>query len=161
MPPRKERISLVCAECGIEVKRLQCQIKRITYCSKVCVDKSKQHGSSLHCFFCDNSFYRRYGEQDIGKTEKPFCSISCYKEYRALNRKDTTYLKIGKRHAHRVIVEAIIGRILTSDEVIHHIDGNCHNNHPDNLALLPNQSVHVKCHSGGINDNELRKFLIV
>lgn len=50
--------------------------------------------------------------------------------------KPTTYRKLHGRHEHRVIGEKIAGRKLRSDEHVHHIDGDKHNNDPSNLMVL-------------------------
>lgn len=43
----------------------------------------------------------------------------------------------GKRiPEHRYVASQILGRPLTSEEVVHHIDGNRLNNSPDNLAVM-------------------------
>jgi len=47
---------------------------------------------------------------------------------------------------HRVVLAATVGRALTSVEVVHHKDGDPSNNAPDNLALLPSQSDHMRIH---------------
>lgn len=47
-----------------------------------------------------------------------------------------TYPKYKGRHMHRVIMEAKLGRKLKSNEHVHHIDGNRHNNEPQNLTVL-------------------------
>lgn len=60
-----------------------------------------------------------------------------------------TYMKLNGRHAHRVIAEQKIGRALLPGEVVHHIDGNLRNNHPDNLQVLPSQAVHNSIHFKG------------
>lgn len=44
------------------------------------------------------------------------------------------------------MIERRIGRALRSHEVVHHIDGNCCNNDPDNLLALDSQSAHVRVH---------------
>lgn len=47
---------------------------------------------------------------------------------------------------HRLIMEKKIGRKLTNEEIVHHIDGNRQNNNPENLMLLPNKREHGKLH---------------
>jgi hypothetical protein len=46
---------------------------------------------------------------------------------------------------HRLIMEQILGRPLSSDEIIHHIDGNKLNNHPSNLQIMT-RSEHINHH---------------
>jgi HNH endonuclease len=47
---------------------------------------------------------------------------------------------------HRHIVQQREGRKLTSDEVVHHADGNPLNNDPDNLVVL-SRSEHQRLHA--------------
>lgn len=56
------------------------------------------------------------------------------------------YRKLLGRHEHRVLAAEMIGRALLRGEIVHHIDGNRLNNDPDNLAVLRNQSEHVRAH---------------
>ena len=58
-----------------------------------------------------------------------------------------TYTKTYGRHTHRVVAEQMLGRPLLKGEVVHHIDGNKRNNHPDNLMVFPSQSEHVRGHA--------------
>lgn len=51
----------------------------------------------------------------------------------------------GYVYEHRYVVEQHLGRFLTTDEVVHHIDGNTQNNSLDNLLLLSN-SEHLMLH---------------
>jgi hypothetical protein len=60
-----------------------------------------------------------------------------------------TYRKFMGRHLHRQVAEAKIGRPLAKGEVVHHIDGNKLNNHPDNIAVLESQAVHARLESTG------------
>lgn len=46
---------------------------------------------------------------------------------------------------YRLIAEAKIGRYLLPTEVVHHIDGDISNNHPDNLEVIT-QAEHAKKH---------------
>lgn len=59
--------------------------------------------------------------------------------------KPDTYRKIHGEHIHRVIAEQMIGRPLAKGEIVHHIDGNKHNNDPSNLQVMT-QSEHMKLH---------------
>jgi hypothetical protein len=51
----------------------------------------------------------------------------------------------GVYFLHRLIKEWEIGRKLTSEEIVHHVDGDKHNNHPENLELHTRAS-HMKLH---------------
>ena len=56
------------------------------------------------------------------------------------------YEKTFSRHTHRIIAEDKLGRPLRKGEVVHHIDENKRNNHPDNIHIFSSQSEHVKQH---------------
>lgn len=72
-----------------------------------------------------------------------YCSMQCYLS----DRKNMDYRphRNGQREARRVMA-AHIGRSLTKEEVVHHIDGNCQNNALHNLVLFPNHSAHIRWH---------------
>ena len=48
---------------------------------------------------------------------------------------------------HIIIIEDIIGRELSPDEMVHHIDCNRSNNSPENLYLCKNKYHHGKAHA--------------
>lgn len=50
-----------------------------------------------------------------------------------------------KVYEHRMVMEEKLGRPLTSEEIVHHIDGNKQNNDPENLELT-NRSEHMRIH---------------
>lgn len=59
--------------------------------------------------------------------------------------KETTYRKRHGRHEHRVVAEQMLGRPLEHGEIVHHIDGDKHNNDPSNLMVMT-QDHHIREH---------------
>lgn len=74
---------------------------------------------------------------------------------------------------HVFIAEKKLGRKLRSNEVVHHVDGNIFNNHPDNLAVMTRAehallhgskqrlSKYHGCRKGKTNSDEHRKRISV
>lgn len=52
--------------------------------------------------------------------------------------------KNGYVAEHRLVMEAKLGRFLARHEVVHHIDGNPLNNHPDNLMAFQSNPEHLR-----------------
>jgi hypothetical protein len=157
---RTTKQTYTCAECGKVFQRYPSLTVGIDkpYCSRACVGLSKRHGSVLYCHMCDTPFYRHFAEQDVGTKQRQFCSRTCYMDWRALNRKSSTYPKNGARHIHRQIAEQYLGRALLPSEVVHHIDLDKHNYGPSNLAVLPSQAYHAKVHRGKVSDADVQRF---
>lgn len=114
------------------------------------------------CVACLREFQTR-------KNKTRFCSKSCIwkatkgpefnarisratAEQRAARQRGTGsrgYIKQGGRHQHRVVAEQMLGRPLKRGEVVHHKDGNKHNNDPSNLEVMT-QGEHMREHGIGI-----------
>ena len=62
-------------------------------------------------------------------------------------QRKTKYLKKRGRHEHRRAAEQEIGRPLSSDEIVHHIDENSHNNDPTNLLIGITRRQHQHIHA--------------
>ena len=62
--------------------------------------------------------------------------VRCPEEYKEMSRKS------GYISEHRLIMSINIGRLLTKDEVVHHIDHNPKNNNIENLMLFKNNREH-------------------
>lgn len=57
------------------------------------------------------------------------------------------YRKTYGVHTHRIVAAEKLGRPLLKGEVVHHIDENILNNHPDNLHVFASQAEHASHHA--------------
>lgn len=64
-----------------------------------------------------------------------------------------------KKDYHRYIMEVEIGRELSSQEIVHHIDGDKQNNDISNLMVMPLKE-HARLHSSGIPCLERTKEIL-
>lgn len=64
------------------------------------------------------------------------------------------YVKQDGRHQHRIVAEQMLGRLLVKGEIVHHKDGNKHNNSPENLEVMK-QGEHMRAHGMGIPGKKL------
>lgn len=56
------------------------------------------------------------------------------------------YVKREGVHEHRLVAEAMLGRSLRPDEVVHHLNGDLQDNRSENLEVLSSQSEHMDRH---------------
>lgn len=121
----------------------------------------RMYGEIRKCQHCKVTFFAQYRKIKIGGGK--FCSNKCQITVREPNAKhingklinengyvivkvkNVKRMKSGYSYEHRVVAEAKLGRPLMKGEIVHHIDGNKLNNHPDNLLIM-NQGDHIRLH---------------
>lgn len=140
----KKYIKMLCPICKkeFEIYENDYRIKnRLNiYCSKECSIKASKKGNIKKCQQCGNEFYT---------TRNKFCSRECaikykkdhynhkiYMENEYLVGYEKGYNKKGNYKLHRKKIEDLIGRRLTSNEIVHHKDENKLNNNIDNLQIM-------------------------
>ena len=131
------KLELKCDHCGKTFLRKSNAIMPHNFCGKP-------------CFYVWNA--PRMAHRN--RTENPANKASFWTAERRLQSRqrntgkgeNKTYKKFYGKHMHRVVVEELMGRPLKDDEVVHHIDGDCTNNAPDNLTVMT-QAEHTRLHS--------------
>jgi hypothetical protein len=122
------------------------------FCSHTCSLKFRHKDKIIYlsCPACKKEF-RKYPD----KTARTYCSRKCFDAVRHKNLPKYKYPKKEKKnykvkkingkqiYYHRWIMEQHLGRKLVRSEVIHHINGDPHDNRIENLQLLT-QSEHIK-----------------
>lgn len=160
----KDRVKLICEECGSEYEKSPCAAPISRYCNAKCSWKAKQRQVEVACDNCGKSFSVNAGR--LGKVR--FCSESCkWKQYTGnqswespdgLNREG--YKRYNNTYEHRKImlewmleevpdhpfITVIDGERRLSDGIdVHHIDRDRTNNARENL-LAVTRDAHARMH---------------
>lgn len=137
------KMNLVCDYCGKEYTSYQCG-KYNHFCSIEC----RRVGAYLMSQNITPEDRERRSKQII-RVNKTINNDKEHLERRADNLRGRgsgkSYTKRNGKHEHRLVVEKMLGRPLKPGEIVHHKDGDKHNNDPDNLEVMT-QSEHIKEH---------------
>jgi endogenous inhibitor of DNA gyrase (YacG/DUF329 family) len=165
MRPKKPLISKKCPMCGknsgfspLSNGQIK-QSRARKFCSTSCALKfrHKDNISLSICPHCKKEF-RKYPDG----VARIYCSMKCYNGIRSKNLPSYEYPKKEKKnykmkkingkqiYYHRWVVEQHLGRKLTRSEVVHHINGDPHDNRIENLQIM-SQSEHIKLERENLN----------
>lgn len=133
MPPKND-VTKDCAACGKSITRCASHMKGNVCCDAECarVYKSKR--------FSKMNFEMNPDRMTLETRTK-------LREARLNTGEGKTYTKTFGRHTHRIVMEEKLGRALLPGEIVHHIDEDKRNNHPDNLELFASASEHSRHHA--------------
>lgn len=129
-----------CDQCQRVFSKPTNKITKMNFCSRKCLEKF--NSTKMHNF----------NEQENPMNKKGRTIEERYAmRNRRLNAKDMkgrqckTYNKHLGKLDHRRIMELKLGRFLTQDEVVHHIDKDPSNNKPSNLVIMT-RAEHSRLH---------------
>lgn len=133
--PRYRRITLSCGECDTKVVRKRCRVspREFPYCSPACKAKGmlNRNGGHLNGRWRGGICQSDYGYVlEYVRRDHPFASM----------------LTKGYIPQHRLVMATHLGRPLTRDEAVHHINGIKNDNRIENLQLL-SHSEHARVHN--------------
>jgi hypothetical protein len=88
---------------------------------------------------------RRYGDPNYVTSEENRRMANRFAQLQNKAAEPHVYRKAYGKHEHRRVAEQMLGRPLVKGEIVHHIDGDRHNNSHTNLQVMT-QSEHMKLH---------------
>lgn len=157
-----------CQTCGEHARRKRSPANMKTpprFCSQAC-NGANRKGTGVgpspnHHLKCETCGVEKMVYRSPSATVSPrFCSVECLgtsqagagnpswtgSEWRTRSGYRRGYSFGRATYAHRAAVEQDIGRRLTSQEVVHHINRDRTDNRIENLMLMPNQAAHARLH---------------
>ena len=137
---------LNCDWCGKEIIRRKKHVQRNKhyYCSKECGYAAKVKKLSVKCDWCGKQFEKK--QSDVNRSHHNFCDWGCYMDFINFEKAGAKNQIVSGQVLYRLIAESKIGRELTSDDEVHHIDGNHLNNNLENLIVV-SRSEHTRIHA--------------
>ncbi len=145
------KFKIQCDWCGKEFEKYESRISKHNFCCRDCLASfsSKSKNPNGYNKLKDYSNMSRHLSElnvEMNPTRMTASTRKKIREAHLGRGSNKAYKKLYGRHEHRVIAEKIIGRLLESDEVVHHIDGDFQNNNEDNLRIFSSQAEHARFH---------------
>jgi len=135
-------IPVICDNCLQITFKSSSRIHRYNFCSRKC---KNDFNSKLFSHYNQTSNPMNMPGRTIDERSQMRKRML---DYNLKQGKETqTYNKYLGEPEHRRIARLKLGRDLKSNEVVHHIDGNKHNNKPNNLQVMTkaeHTSLHMK-----------------
>ena len=126
------------------------------FCCHNCYIEFKTKKVEVPCDLCGKTFLKK--RSDIWRSKNNFCCEECYRDYMSLTRQSKDGLKYDGKPVYRLMIGLEQGRELTSDELVHHIDGNHKNNAMSNLVVVT-RSEHHRIHAAVRPRNDKGQFV--
>lgn len=134
-------VEVKCINCGksFNVKQYRFDRGNVKYCSSDChYNYRKKH--NLHYGGVGEESHLWKGGKKL--TSEGYIEVYCIHHPRALKQSgQSAYVK-----EHVLIAEKCLGRFLSDEECVHHIDFNRTNNEPDNLYVFSTMGEHTAYH---------------
>jgi hypothetical protein len=97
----------------------------------------------LSCLVCGAEFFR---SKSSHRPAPKYCSRACSGTARR-GSGQAKYVWRGGKREHRTVMEEVLGRPLSPEELVHHVDNNTHNNEAWNLEVT-DRRAHSRHHGG-------------
>lgn len=137
---------MTCDYCGkefIQKNRHASRNKRF-YCSRECGWADKVKRIVVLCEWCGQPFEKK--RSDVARSNHNLCDRGCYQDFINFVKAGAPNQYVAGKIIYRTLAEMKIGRALTDEEEVHHIDGNHTNNALENLAVV-SRAEHMSIHA--------------